>query len=131
MAHPLSMNCAARFGKAPAGDIDYFASQALALYTSSGACPYQSTGDMDLWHYMEHIQIFDQDPSFLIPFVSPMKTLISSFTKFVPIGATGRRRLKPKPPDEWLGAMISGLALFWGVATLPIPVKILIPSIHT
>src|SRR5215471_8779551 len=88
---------------------------------------------------MEHIHathivtgaIFDQDRSFLIPFVLPMKTLISSFTKFVPIGSTRRRRLKPKPPDEWLGAMISAPALFWGVATLPIPVTIRIPSIHT
>jgi 4-amino-4-deoxy-L-arabinose transferase-like glycosyltransferase len=51
--------------------------RALALYTSRGASPYQTTRDADLWRYIDQIhathiltsEIFEQDRAFLIPFV--------------------------------------------------------------
>jgi hypothetical protein len=51
--------------------------RAFALYTSRQASTYQTTGDADLWRYMDQIhathiltsEIFEQDRTFLIPFV--------------------------------------------------------------
>lgn len=51
--------------------------RALALYTSRRASHYQTTGDADLWRYIDQIhathiltsEIFEQDRAFLIPFV--------------------------------------------------------------
>jgi hypothetical protein len=51
--------------------------RALALYSARGASPYQTTGDKNLWCYIDQIrathivtsEIFDQDRTFLIPFV--------------------------------------------------------------